>query len=65
MRSSTHRYVGRNTPGRGKSRYQSLLFGRVMFGVSRDVKEASAAGIEKRGRLAGAHASEVIGSQVM
>ena len=42
-----------------------MLFGRVMFGVSRDVKEASAAGIEKRGRLAGAHASEVIGSQVM
>lgn len=55
-----YRHVGRSTPGRGNHRYESLLFGRIVPGVSRDSKEASVAGVEKtRDRLAGAQVIEV------
>lgn len=64
MRDSPYRRVRRSTPGRGKSGYQSFLFGRIMFGVSGGIREARAAGIEKRDGLAGAHVLEVTGSQI-
>lgn len=53
--------MGRSTSGRGNRRYESLLFGRIVPGVSRDSKEASVAGVEKktRDRLAGTQVIEV------